>query len=157
MTVEIAPTVQSAVADGQLHWDQIEADVPGLQRVDGAIRVDWRELALATGPGPMSTALVTIGGLNPSTCTDPARVERWTLRAPTLQAAPACISELLIAEYGRALSAMIDRDCICAIPADDPSLKIGARLEKLGLDELAERARSWPTQPSWRVCEESGD
>ena len=156
-TIEMAPKVQSAIEGGQLSWADVQADLPGLQQVQGAVEVDWRELSLATGPGPMSTALVTIGGVAQSQCADPARVERWTLRAPTLQAAPACISELLVAEYGRAVGALLDRDCICALPPSDPTPQIGARLDKLGLGELANRARAWPTQPSWRACEGSGD
>ena len=105
---------------------------------------DWPELGLALGEGPLTTAVVTVGGLDDlldRPCVPPKSLDSWTRRIPQLYELDDCNHAVLSAALVDTLAALRDR-CTCA-PVD-PILasRLGTRTHKLA-PELSERLKTW--------------
>lgn len=130
----------------------------GLARPDptAPVEPDWRELALAAGPGPAANALITVGGVRVGLgagCADVERLSRWMIRAPTLRDAPACMAPALRAQAATTLGVVLDQPCLCALPDEDALPRLVAGAKNSGLDPaVVARVEGWTGQPSWVAC-----
>lgn len=131
------------------------ADEPplGLIRTPAGVTPDWRELALAVGPGALADALITVGGVRDGKpCADAGRLRRWMRRSPTLSEAPTCVRADLIALVDRDVRAVLERPCTCSAPDRADVDGLVAELERLGLTDTVGLARTWADGPAFTPC-----
>lgn len=125
-------------------------DLHGLRMGPDTVRPDWNALAEAIGSGPLSTSLITIGGIESVLalpCVAPDQVESWTRRLQAIQGLPVC-KDTLNAAAAEVLGRVVE-SCTCDPVPELFAAKLAKRLQAIDAG-VAARYATWTQTP---VCE----
>lgn len=128
---------------------------PGFRRTkNGTVAIDWVELGHASGGGSMEVVTVTLGGIEAAArrdCLDVDSLANWLGRSPAFTKISACSQTAVRKILRRTLAPLPERPCICKVPDPDPTPKMLASLEQIGLTDVPAVA-TWSQGPNWRAC-----
>lgn len=149
---DLAPHLEAALAAGR---PENELSHHGLIVREGEVRPDWVELTTALGEGPLTIAVVTVGGLDDlrrAPCVDHERIETWTRRVQQLNQLDPCNAAVLGEAMVQVLGELRDR-CTCAPVDPITASRLGTRTQRLA-PALSARLKTWSDEPN--VCRPTG-